>query len=313
MRIYPHGFDFLQPYCDEAGVFVSDPGEAECILTMNQCGHDALEKVGASRDLARQHGLPLAYWTVEDPNSYAYTIHQAKLADYVFTSDGALIEQYRRDLGHRRVWWLPLAASEKYHRPLPLAEGATDLVFSGNFYPNEARRWGDETVLLPLVRAGYSCTIFCYAVNPDMPEELRPYVRGDGGGCRNVAEQYRHGKIVIGNNNQRSGFDGRERTLMCSMRAFEALACGKPFLSPWSEAYEALGITSLMMCVSDSPEKTLIFASLQPNSAGFWGPGITQDYGDRGRAFVLAHHTYRHRMERIARAIAGEADPEGWR
>ena len=252
MNIYPLNFDFLQPYCEEGDVrFVGgfDGYKADFFLTMNQSGHTAEVNVAGAKNLAAEYGKPLAYWTIEDPNSYQFTLPQARLADYVFTSDGALINQYRADLGHDRVWWLPLAASEKYHHPLPLAEDATDFVFSGNWYRNEARQWGEETVILPLARAGYSMTIFSYAApgsdgkepDPNMPEELRPFWRG-ATSCRTVAEQYTHGRVVLGNNNQVSGKDGRQRTLMCSMRVFEALACGKPFLSPWSAAYEALGL-----------------------------------------------------------------------
>ena len=321
MTIYPYGFDFLRPYCEEAGMFVDDPAAADCVLTMNQAG-GGLHVVDEAREIADKYGIPLAWWTIEDPNSYRFTLPQARLADHVFTSDAAMIPQYQRGLGHERVWWLPLAASAEYHRPLPLADDATDFVFSGNFYPNQARAWATETILLPIIRAGYSLTIFSYPVNPHMPEELRPFVRGDGGGCRNVAEQYTHGRIVLGANNQRSGMDGREHTVMTSMRTFEALACGKPFLTSDSDAYKALGFLPyryrhLYLTPAREPcwDGEMAWSHCAPRTLSLAERLLSNDHGigERGRAWVIGQHTYRHRMERIGRAIRGEAAPEEWR
>ena len=321
MRLYAVGFDFLYPYFEDTECFVPRAADADAIITMNQAG-DWREVTPLARAVADEYNVPLLYYTIEDPNSYRFTLPQARLADYVFTSDGALIEQYRRDLRHERIFWLPLAASDKYHHPLPLADDATDFVFSGNFYPNQAREWATETILLPIIRAGYSLTIFSYPVNPHMPEELRSFVRGDGGGCRNVAEQYTHGRIVLGANNQRSGMDGHEYTVMTSMRTFEALACGKPFLASWSSAYKALGLVCYRyrheyltpertpvyrgeLAWSETPARTLdLAAAILSNDHGI---------GERGRLFVMSLHTYMHRMKRIERAIRGKAAPEEWR
>jgi spore maturation protein CgeB len=318
MILFPYYFDFLQPFCEETGLLVPDPSDAGAILTMNQNRGDGLERVAEAKALADKVGIPFCYWTIEDPNSYAFTIHQARLADYVFTSDGALIQRYRRDLGHERVYWLPLAASEEYHHPLPLAEDAADFVLSCNWYDywndgrprNNARIWGTETVILPLARAGYSMVIYSYS--PPPYPELKPFWRDDGGGCRNVAEQYTHGRVVLGQNNQRSDMDGIERTLMTSMRTFEALACGKPFLTPESDAYEALGFRCTEhMIWSDVTTATYVQAGYMRGGIAY-GEEASDAMGQRGRAFVLANHTYRHRLERIGRAIQGEADPEAW-
>ena len=114
---------------------------------------------------------------------------------------------------------------------------------------------------------------------------------------------------------------------MTSMRTFEALACGKPFLAAHSDAYEALSfegpifypqVSSVypwdtaengsFMCWVDSSEDALK-----------WGAWLlenineAQGVAERGRAFVLANHTYGHRLRRMQAAIAGTADPEDWR
>ena len=310
MKVYAHGFGFLRPLCEGAAEFVEDPAEAEIVLTMNNPGGTS-HVIDEARHIATQWGIPLCWWTCEDPNGYGAWVPQAKAADFVFTSDKAMLPHYRRDVGHGNVFWLPLAANPEMHHPLPLAEDATDFVFSGNWYDNqwEARRWGSEVLIRPLVAAGYSMTIYSY----DSPAsvgytELEASWRG-GTSCYTTCEQYAHGRIVLGNNNQRTGLDGRPVTYMTSMRTFEVLACGKAFMAPQSDAYEALGfVCGEHMEWVDTPEAALLMAE--------WllaRPLEVEAMGRRGRAFVLAHHTYAHRLQRIARALDGQADPEDWR
>ncbi len=312
MTIFPCGFGFMQPYCEPYEKFVSQPSEADFVLAMNNVGHEGLHVIRQARDIAQAAGIPFCWLTIEDPNAYLATLPQAAMADYVFTSDKALLPQYREALGHERIYWLPLAACEALHKPLPLAEDAADFVFSGNWYENqwEARRWGTETVILPLARAGHSMAIFSYD-EPPYPE-LRKFWRG-GTSCYTVAEQYTHGKIVLGNNNQRSGMDGRAKTVMTSMRTPEVLACGKPFIAPQSDAYEALGYENdRHFYWVETP-----FEACEAAEAFLYGVLNGVREADRvsqaGRAFVLANHTYGHRLRRIVAAIRGEADPEDWR
>jgi spore maturation protein CgeB len=144
------------------------------------------------------------------------------------------------------------------HRPLPPASGAADFVLSANWYAdNEARRWAVRTVVDPLIAAGHGLALFCYEGWSMWPE---PYARHWRGAAHylTTAEQYRQGRVVLGLNNQRSGMDGRGPSYMTSMRTFEALACGKPFLASHSDAYERLGfVNGEHMAWSTTPEETL--------------------------------------------------------
>ena len=325
MKIHSIAFEFLEPFCDEYVDWVQDPGEADFILTMNSGGREGMEAMGYARSLADKYDKPLCWWTIEDPNAYAGFVAQARLADYVFTSDRACIPFYRRDCRHDRVFWLPLAASEKFHRPLPLREDATDGIFTGNWYDTqwEARRWGVQTVILPLAEAGYSIT--CFSLDePPYPILLREPNRWIGptdprspGYYGATAEQYTWGKVALGVNNQRSGMDGRGETVMTSMRTFEVLACGKPFLAAHSDAYEALGLSNAL---PDAPGKSFnqqrqdhmcwVTQQQETLDAACWltlGRGEAEErwiaMAERGRAFVLANHTYGHRMRAIMEVI----------
>ncbi len=312
MNIYAHGFGFLLPlYHMEGTCFVDDPREAEAVISMN--GDTAT--VREAQAIAASCGIPLAWLNIEDPNGWLNHEfhHQASAADFVFTSDRECIPRYRDLLGHERIFWLPLACNPELERPLPLAEDATDLVLSMNWYPYEARKWADEMLVRPLARAGYSMTIFSYQ-EPPYPE-LKPFWKG-GTSAHTVAEQYRHGRVVIGQNNQRSGFDGIHHTVMTSMRTFQALACGRPLLAPASDAYEALGFVNGRDFIwTDDTDSALHWAEVLVHPEKFVadeGAHLIQCMAERGRELVCAKHTYARRLDRIARAIAGEADPYAW-
>ena len=292
-RIYAVGFEFLFPFIEPFGQFVTEPEDADFVLTMNSFEPNAVQKLAEVKRMNR----PLAWWTVEDPMAFEAFFGQAALADFVFTTDEACIPQYIQRLGHNRVFWLPLACSPHFHRPLELLDGASDFVISANWYGNHARLWAVETVVDPLIRADYTLTLFCYE-NPYFmwPSRYRRFWQGETS-YRTVAEQYRHGRVVLGLNNMRSGMDGHAKTFSTSMRTFEALACGKPFLAAQSDAYERLGfINGEHMAWVDNQADTLV-----------WGRRLLGSEGERiahvGRQFVLAQHTYAHRLARIAEVV----------
>jgi|GEM_PF-4528514 len=91
---------------------------------------------------------------------------------------------------------------------------------------------------------------------------------------------------------------------MTSQRTFEALACTKPYLTVPSDAYEPLGFRNgeHMAWVKSAPEALDAYDLL----AGPEGAAMAE----RGRAFVMQHHTYRHRLQRILDAVDGKAKPE---
>lgn len=293
VRVYALGCWFLLPFLRPCAHFVEDPEDADFIISMNN------QAAGATESLieARRWGKPIAWWTIEDPNSFEEFIRQAAHADFVFTTDEACLPQYRDRLGHSRVFPLPLACSPELHRPLDLADDATDFVLSANWYTNEARQWAIKTVVDPLLEAGFSLTLFCYE-DFMWREPYRSFWKAQTH-YLTTAEQYRHGRVVLGMNNQRSGMDGREKTVMTSMRTFEALACGKPFLSAHSDAYQSLGFVNAEHFVwLDNPADAVKWAEKMLQTDG-------EQMAKAGRDFVLANHTYAHRLASIAEAVLG--------
>lgn len=106
----------------------------------------------------RETGIRLAYWFVEDFRRMTYWERIAAFTDVFFV----IQREAERPLlaaGARRVRYLPLAALEGFHEPLPLTEEerrryGADLSFVGAGYPNrrsffarlarDLRIWGNE-------------------------------------------------------------------------------------------------------------------------------------------------------------------------
>ncbi|MGC6653512.1 DUF3880 domain-containing protein, partial [Escherichia coli] len=72
--------------------------------------------------------------------------------DYIFTTDGNILEKYKSRVGHNRVYALPFAAQPAIHNPirdknkkLPVYE----VCFAGSWYNNghDTRRAQTEIVL----------------------------------------------------------------------------------------------------------------------------------------------------------------------
>jgi spore maturation protein CgeB len=300
VAVYPLDFDYPLPFFRPHARFVGQVEEADFVISTNFWGGDVCESASRMREVRRRGRKPVAFWSAEDPNDFDKFLPQAREADVVFTTDELCIPRYRKRLGHGRVHWLPWACAPEIHRPLPLAEGAADFVLSGNWYERfEARRWAVETVVDPVIKAGYSLNLFCFDGWTMWPERYRPFWRGGGSQYLDCAEQYQHGRVALGLNNQRSWMDGNGKTVMTSMRTFEALGCGKPFLASQCDAYERLGLVNgVHMAWSATPVETFE-----------WAGRLLGEEGGRmaraGREFVLAHHTYAHRMRQIVRAVLG--------
>lgn len=292
-KVYIIGSELLRPYIAHHVSMVSDVEEADFVLAMNSTDQVHTRSMAQ----AKYMGKSVAWWTIEDPNWFRTFLHQAQLADCVFTSDEACIPLYKAALKHSRVFWLPLACSEEHHKPLPLLSDCSSYVVSANWYANQARRWSVAVIVDPLIKAGRSLALYCYASRAfRWPDRYHCFWKGEKH-YTTVSQQYQAGCVVLGPINQRSGFDGVTKTYMTSMRTFEALACAKPFLAAASDAYERLGFVNWehMVWTADRDESV----SFGDRLLGDEGRAI----GSRGRQFVLSQHTYRHRIEKIAEVM----------
>jgi len=302
----------------EDSYLLNEHRDAEFML----CLQDTQEEHGWRHKVLRDAydlKIPRAWWTLEDPNAYPYFIQNVRQGevDFIFTSARECVERYQRRVqpqAHRntiRVFWLPLAASPQHQYPLPVAADAADFVLVAQSYTYwPARRMAIDDLILPLLKAGHSLALFCPEDGWQDYPEIRKHRVGGETYAENCSEHYVHGRIALGINCQ-NGLPGDlfPNTTMTSMRTFETLACGKPLLAANSTAYQFLGFENgVHFAWSGSPEQTVDYAKKMLESQH------SQDvYAQQGRDFVLANHTYAHRLQRISNAIHSKADPRNWR
>jgi spore maturation protein CgeB len=283
---------------DEIARDIGQHRDAALAYAMNTTGPAVGARLRALAEMCRRVGIPTVWTTIEDPNSFGTFVSQAQGFDLICTSDAVLIPQYQEHYPTAKVIWLPLAAQPALHQPAPTNEDAADFVLIANWYEGEARLEGVRTVVEPLVDAGHTLALYAYA-RCRWPEKYWRWWRG-ATSCYDVATYYPHGRVALGMNNQAWG------TAMCSMRTFEALACGKPFLSFHSDAYERLGFANAGADLRDAGHFVWVRDATDAVRAAenlLTRPEEAEAMAERGREFVLSHHTYTHRLHAIREAL----------
>lgn len=69
-------------------------------------------------DTAKDLGIPVAFYSKEDPVNYHLFIDIAKDCDIVYTSAQEVVEDYKRDCGHDDVHVMEFGVNPEYHNPV---------------------------------------------------------------------------------------------------------------------------------------------------------------------------------------------------
>ena len=309
----PHAEIVHVPNSDEAHLIEAnaDAQFAMCISS------DADEYAWRRPLLAQCHRLsiPRCHWAIDDPNHLPYYRGAVRRTDFdfAFTTDRQCLLKYHAPVHPRlkalQALWLPLAAAPEYHKPLPLLDDPAQFVLVAQSYLHwPARRAAARELIRPLIDAHYSLRVFC--PEGGWAEEPTIAAQRVGGECftEHCGEHYRAEQIALGLNCQAGlGIDQYDNTAMTSMRTFEVLAMGRPLLAYQSAAYEALGFENGVhfRWVGSQAE------TLQAAAELLAGTGAAE-MAARGRSFVLANHTYAHRLLRILSAIDGKVNARSW-
>lgn len=143
--------------------------------------------------LAREKGIPVVFYSKEDPPNYKLFLSTAKCADVVFTSCIEKIEAYREDLeGSTPVFPIRFGVNFKKHNPLGcMRHDGREVVFAGSWMAHkykERTRDGqrifdgvnDSTASLTIVDRNLALDAKKFS-NPEKylyPEDFLPYLHG---------------------------------------------------------------------------------------------------------------------------------------
>lgn len=176
-------------------------------------------------EYCRQKGITTVFWNKEDPPHFEDFLPTARLFDHVFTTEGSLIPEYKRLLGHENVHVLAFAAQPKIHNPIRIngIQRTRNVAFGGTYFHHKySERKRQLDMLLPAAQE-YGLDIYSRQIGGDskyqFPEPYSQQVRGSLPYPEMVTAYHAY-KTVLNVNSV------TDSETMCARRIFEATACG---------------------------------------------------------------------------------------
>jgi spore maturation protein CgeB len=232
---------------------------------------------------------PLTSWWVDDPFAYPRSVQDFHLFDRVFVFDRSYLPALAA-VGIGQTAFLPCACDETVYRPQALSARArtrwgSEVALVASFYPNRAQ----------LARAlSYSVDLGVWGngwTAPAARHELRDrsgILRGGGVDDRTAARIYAATKVGLNVHHPQSRLGG------LNMRTFELLAAGVVPLTDWVPGLEELLEPDReIVCYRSPAEAQERVADLVKDA------DCRAAIATRGRARVLAQHTYVARMKTL--------------
>ena len=252
---------------------------------------------------ARRRDVPIAFWNKEDPPHFEQFLPVAKLADYVFTTAGELLDQYAEAVGHQNVAALPFAAQPSIHHPFSDQDRDENICFAGQYFTHKfPERRAQMDFLFPAA-ARHGLTIYSRELGKDpryaFPEPYAGMVKGSLP-YNEIVRAYRRFKVFL---NVNSVVDS---PTMCARRIFELSASGAVILSARSRAIPNFYHDDELPLADSEQDAALILDHL------FEHPEELRAIAHRAWRRTLREHTYRHRVLNL-RAAMGFSSTESTR
>lgn len=305
---------YLEPAAASMGIELihppTDDTEADVVNSKEDCMGYLYFPVWASppsQATLAKIKVPKIWWNLEDPNHFSKFIHQAQDADLIFTSASECINDYQSLYPGKPVHVLTWACEPTLHYPNKYDKNFLhrefDIVFVGNRYPGEMDRViGEQVVLFPALEWAdrNNKNIGVFGLGDDSAHSWKgipavwdgPYQKYTN--AFEAGKIYRKSTVVLCMNEQ------LESPTMCSMRTYEACACGNIVLSHYSAA--TANIFGDLVNIASTPTDTLRFLDyLFLSEAHIPIREIVR--ANRAQVHVYEHHTYSHRLQELLNKI----------
>lgn len=123
-------------------------------------------------EACKEKPIPTIFYTIEDPPNYALFLGIAQRCDYVYTTAVEMVEKYKSDCGHDRVYALRFAINPMYHNPVGCRHfpKKQEVIFSGSWMRKYPERGKDIRILFDgVLESGRNLKIIDR--NFDVPDE----------------------------------------------------------------------------------------------------------------------------------------------
>jgi len=249
---------------------------------------------------AKQAGIPVVFQSTEDPSNFERFIDIAKAADFIFTSDEAMIPVYRETCGHQNIEAMSFGVNPLIHNPIGATRSMEKRVlFAGSWMAKYPERVKDTTLLfdgvlgsnhgLDIVDRNYHLDLPDYHFPAAYVQHVAPAIPYDT--LQQVSKCY---DWVLNLNSIKYS------PTMCARRIFEAQALGNLIISNYSIAVNNLFPN--VFTVHDQKEIGAIVERTTPEDIErLRAEGIRQ---------VMGGHTVYHRIDQLVRLVSGNASSE---
>ncbi|WP_411708726.1 glycosyltransferase [Corynebacterium sp. LaCa116] len=246
------------------------------------------------RDLVEacnQRSIPTVFWNKEDPPHFEDFIETAKLFDYIFTSDAAMIPRYQELVPDASVNLLQFAASPRLHSPCRSnVKEKGDVAFAGQYFAHKFPERREQMEALFPAANKFDFSIFSRALGGDPRYQFpEPYDDNVVGSLpySEMVKAYRDFKVFL---NVNSVVNSKT---MCARRVFELSSCKTAVFGMESEAIRSVYSTEEITLAKDRSEVLPKLSMLLENDE------YRRRQAQSAWRVTMAHHTYEHRIDTI--------------
>jgi glycosyltransferase involved in cell wall biosynthesis/spore maturation protein CgeB len=154
-------------------LFIESAWEGKNNSWQRKISHGSPE-LQALTSYCRSVGIPVVFWSKEDPVHFRTFLPVARMADVVFTTDIDCVQHYRRELGHQRCYLLPFATQPSAHNPIEQYERKRGFCFAGSYYLRYPVRQRDFAELIDATSKLEAVDIYDRNFGKEHPNYLFP-------------------------------------------------------------------------------------------------------------------------------------------
>jgi spore maturation protein CgeB len=248
-------------------------------------------------DWCKSHSIPTVFLAKEDPIHFDRFLQTASLFDAVFTTDINCISDYKRALGHTKIYLLPFAFQPKLHHPIERFKRLKEASFAGSYYVRYKERAKDLDRLIDTLKNILPVSIYdryqdTEDVNYKFPERFKSLIKGNLPFER-IDEAYKGYAFGLNLNTVKNSES------MFARRVFEIAASGSIVISNISPGINSL-FGDLVVCSDDEDEIKERVQLLVNNDL------LRSKVATASVRKVLLDHTYKNRLDRIYEKVLGE-------
>ncbi len=247
----------------------------------------------------KKRGIPTVFWNKEDPPHFKEFSMTARLFDYIYTSDSAMIEKYEEIAPESHVDMLAFAASPNLHNPSRSnSKPLKDVAFAGQFFAHKFPERRKQMEILFPAAAEYDFEIYSRALGGDPRYQFpQPYSDKVVGSLpyEKMVRTYNDYKVFL---NVNSVVDSQT---MCARRVFELAACKTAVFGLESDAIRSVFSADEVLLAHDETDVREKLKMLVEDDE--YRERLCQSAWRK----VLSGHTYEHRVNKILRALGKES------